>query len=147
MVDERTHKILKNVEKFCLDRQINKDAIISDRLDVSDGDLIQVYEVFYDKIQNTVYKKRLSSQAAALVSGKKLFEELSKEDKCLVLNEILHLFQCRSRNANLVLIGGKKDAGKQEFRLSKNITKHENISIINQSATGFYEQVIDLKLL
>ncbi|MDE6566587.1 MAG: type II CRISPR RNA-guided endonuclease Cas9 [Lachnospiraceae bacterium] len=63
VVDEKTHKILKNVEKFCLDYQANKDAIISEKLNLSDGDLIQVYETFCDKMQNTVYKGRLSSQA------------------------------------------------------------------------------------
>ena len=69
--------------------------------------------------------------------------ELSREEKCVVLSEILHMFQCQSSTSNLKLIDGSGQAGK--LRVNKNITKCKQISIINQSPTGIYEQEIDLK--
>lgn len=59
--------------------------------------------------------------------------------------EILHLFQCASQAANLQLIDGPGKAG--ILVLNNDISKLEDIKIINQSITGFYEQVIDLKTI
>ena len=47
--------------------------------------------------------------------------------------------------ANLKLIGGPGSAG--TIKINNNITNVEQISIINQSPTGIYEQEIDLKTL
>ena len=96
-------------------------------------------------MQNTIYGKRLGTQLQTLEKGKEKFDSLTREEKCLVLSEILHLFQCQSATANLTLIGGPEHAGK--IRMNNDISKLEHISIINQSITGFYEQAIDLKAL
>ena len=87
----------------------------------------------------------MSAQIDALENGKEKFVHLSKVQQCLVLNEILHLFQCRSVLSDFTLIGGFKRAG--TIRLNSNISKLERVFLINQSITGFYEQVIDLKAL
>ena len=42
-------------------------------------------------------------------------------------------------------IGGPKETGR--LSTTKNITGAESVYIINQSITGFYEQVIDLKTI
>ena len=55
------------------------------------------------------------------------------------------MFQCQSGAANLKLIQGPGSAG--IIVLNNNITKCNQISIINQSPTGIYEQEIDLKKL
>lgn len=143
LVSEELQRILKKVEKFCADYKINKNVTISEKMELSDGNLVTVYEEFQHKLLTTVYGKRLGNQIATLDKGKEKFVSLSKEEKCLAVNELLHLFQCQSQTANLTLIGGPGQAGK--ISISKNITKIENIAILNQSVTGFYEQAIDLK--
>ncbi|MCH5267665.1 MAG: type II CRISPR RNA-guided endonuclease Cas9 [Lachnospiraceae bacterium] len=145
VVSIELQKILKKVSKFCLDYKENKNATISDKMELSDEDLLNVYEEFQHKLQNTVYGKRLGTQIKTLEDGKEKFDKLTRENKCLLLNEILHLFQCQSSAANLSSIAGPGHAG--ILVLSKDISKLENISVINQSITGFYEQVIDLKEL
>lgn len=65
------------------------------------------------------------------------------EEKCKTLYEILHLFQCNSSLANLAGINGPGHAGM--LVLSNEISKYDKIAIINQSPTGIYEQVVDLK--
>lgn len=59
--------------------------------------------------------------------------------------EILHLFQCSPQLANLTNIGGGKSAG--SLKILSDITKQQSVLLINQSITGFYEQVIDLKTI
>ena len=52
------------------------------------------------------------------------------------------MFQCQSGSANLKAIRGPSSAG--ILVMNNNITKCNQISIINQSPTGVYEQEIDL---
>lgn len=77
------------------------------------------------------------------MDSREKFLSLCIEDKCKLLAEILHLFQCQSGAANLSLVGGPGHAG--ILVLNNNISKVDTISIINQSPTGIYEQEIDLK--
>ncbi|MDE6850989.1 MAG: type II CRISPR RNA-guided endonuclease Cas9, partial [Lachnospiraceae bacterium] len=111
VVSEAIQKTLKKVGKVCADYQVNKKVAISDKMELSKEDLLTVYETFQDKLQNTVYGKRLSAQIGTLERGKEKFEGLSREEQCLVLNEILHLFRCQSTTANLSLLGGPGRAG------------------------------------
>lgn len=145
VVSEMIQRTIKKVGKVCADYRVNKNMTISDKMELGEDDLLEAYEVFQDKLQNAVYGKRLSTQIDTLEKGKEIFAELSRVEQCLVLNEILHLFQCQSAAANLSLIGGPRHAG--VIVLNHDISKVEHISIINQSVTGFYEQVVDLKEL
>ncbi len=136
-------KILKKVLKFVQRAKENKNLKIVKTDKIETEDLICLYDVFLDKIKNTIYHVRLETQGKTLREKRHQFLELSNEDKCIVLSEILHTFQCNSSSSNLQLIGAGKETG--VLVMSNNITKCKQISIINQSPTGIYEQEIDLK--
>ena len=142
VISNEAEQTLKKIIKFVQRRQENKNLKLTDSDALTDDMLDELYDVFLDKIKNTVYKIRLSAQIKTLVDKKKTFLSLCKEDKSMVLLEILHMFQCQSNTANLKLIGGPGDAG--SIKISKNISKNNKIIIINQSSTGIYEQEIDL---
>ena len=116
--------------------------ILNQRDELTEEMLVKLYDTFIDKIQNTVYGIRLMTQAHTLIEKRENFLKLSCEDKCIVLNEILHMFQCQSGAANLKMIGGPGSAG--ILVMNSNITKCKKISIINQSVTGIYENEVDL---
>ena len=103
---------------------------------------MKLYDVFLNKIRKTIYGARLSAQEVTLREKRNVFEKITDEEKCLVLAEILHMFQCQSNSANLKLISGPGNAG--ILSLNRNITKYKKIFLINQSVTGIYEQEIDL---
>ena len=123
----------------------NKDAKLSERDGMTEERLLQLYDTFLDKLSNTVYSIRLSAQIKTLTEKRAKFIGLSNEDQCIVLNEILHMFQCQSGSANLKLIGGPGSAG--ILVMNNNITACKQISVINQSPTGIYEKEIDLMKL
>ena len=129
--------------KFVNRRKENKNLRIVEKDDLPEEALIQLYDVFLDKIKNTIYHVRLNAQINTLSEKRGIFLSLSKEDKCVVLSEILHLFQCQSGTSNLKLIGGSENAG--SLKIQKNIDKYNQISIITQSPAGIYEREIDLK--
>ena len=135
--------VLKKIVKFYNRRLVNKNYMISEKDNITHEALLDLYDCFIDKLSNTIYSKRLGLQAITLLEKKENFIKLSHENKCLVLYEILHLFQCQSVAANLSKIGGPGHAG--ILVLNNNITKVNKISIINQSPSGIYEQEIDLK--
>lgn len=143
ILSSKDEQIVKKVIKFIQRQKENKNIKIVEQDKLPEEDLVRLYDVFIDKIQNTIYHSRLSTQEKTLTEKRDVFIRLCKEDKCVVLNEILHMFQCRSSAADLKLIGGPGNAG--ILALSNNVTKCEQISIINQSPTGIYAQEIDLK--
>ena len=138
-------KVLKKVVKFVQKRKENKDYKLNENDEVTKDKLEHLYNTFLDKLENSVYGVRMGTQANTLKEKKDTFLKLDIESECLVLYEILHLFQCQSGAANLSLIGGAANAG--TIKLNNNITKYNQISIINQSPTGIYEKEIDLMKL
>ena len=134
--------IMKKILKFVNRQRENKNLLLVDNDEITEEMLIQIYDMFYEKIKNTVYNVRLSAQEKTLSDKKKNFLHIKKEEKCVVLSEILHLFQCQSTSANLKMIGGPGKAG--ILVMNNNINKCNKISIINQSPTGIFENEIDL---
>ncbi|MCM1088019.1 MAG: type II CRISPR RNA-guided endonuclease Cas9 [Muribaculaceae bacterium] len=141
----RDEQILKKVTKFVQRYKENKNLQIVEQDKILAEDLLRLYDTFLDKLQNTLYHSRLSKQGMTLNEKRDVFTQLNKEEQCIVLYEILHMFQCQSGVADLKLIGGPGNAGK--LLLNNNITKYGQISIINQSPTGIYQQEIDLKTI
>ncbi len=142
LLDNNMQKVLKKVINYNNRKKDNNSAIISKNDNIKDEVLINLYDIFVDKLENTLYKKKLSSQLKTLISKRAKFVELSLEDKCIILYEVLHMFQCNSIKSNLKLLGGSSQAG--TITLGINITNIENISIINQSITGVFEKEINL---
>ncbi len=137
--------ILKKVIKYVNRKKENKEVVLNPKDELTEEMLMRLYDVFVDKIQNTIYGKRLLTQAQTLMEKRESFEKLCAEDKCIVLSEILHMFQCQSTASNLKLIGGPGSAG--ILVMNSNITKCTKISIINQSITGIFEKEINLLTL
>lgn len=145
ILNQSDAQTLKKVIKYVQRRKENKELKIVEQDKLSEADLLNLYDVFLDKIQNTIYHSRLSAQEDTLAGKRDAFIELGKENKCIVISEILHMFQCQSGSADLKLIGGPGAAG--IIKLNNNITNCKQISIINQSPTGIFKQEIDLKTI
>ena len=142
ILSEEDVKILKKVIKFINRKKENKDIVLNEYDGITEEDAGNLYETFIRKLKDSIYKKRLALQGETLENKRKEFEALSLEDKCIVLGEILHLFQCQSGAANLKLIGGPASAG--ILVMNNNISKCNQISIITQSPTGIFEKEMDL---
>ncbi len=137
---------LKKVTKYLEENAQRRDR--RSVLEIRDADGIikeknlELYELFIRKLDQTIYQYRPANPGETLKEGKQIFEELSLEEQCLVLGEILHLFQCRPLKADLSRIGASRNAG--NVQSGKEISNCKSIKLVNQSPTGIYEQVIDL---
>lgn len=106
---------------------------------------VELYQILLEKLKNTIYAKKLSAQIQTLEKGLEKFIPLSPEKQCIVLNEVLHLFQCNPVCANLKLLGAGDSCGR--LYSSMDITNLSSCYIINQSPTGIFEQKINLSSL
>lgn len=146
VLSQQDAAILKRVLKFRARQIENKQLHIVDNDKLPNNDLLMLYDAFLNKLQNSIYHNGcLKTPVRILNEKREAFVQLSAESKCVVLSEILHIFQCQSSSADLSLIGEGKTVG--EIKLIHNVTNRKEISIINQSPTGIYEQEIDLKKL
>lgn len=144
-VSESCERILKRAVKITEQLKTNKNYRVNIHDGITEVDLYALYDELLGKLGKKPYRERLSTQIETLEKGKSSFVELAIEDKCKVICEILHLFQCNSVAADLSLIGGPSTAG--TVKLSNEICKYDKAFIIHQSPTGIYEQEIDLKKL
>lgn len=142
-VSKEEELLIKRITKFLDRKKENPHLMINEKDMLEENLLIGLYDTFSYKLEKTVYAKCYLAPLKTLQEGKEKFLNLSREDKCTVLMEILHLFQCKSGSANVSLLGGAAHSG--ILVKSNNITKMTDIKIIYQSPTGFFEQVIDLQ--
>lgn len=142
VISHKETEILKKVLKFVGRLKENKNLKLTIWDGLGNEELMLLYDCFLNKVKSTVYGVRLSAQEKTLTEKREVFAQLSNEEKCIVLSEILHMFQCQSVCANLKILGGPENAGK--LVLNNNITNHKKITVLNQSVTGIYEQEIDL---
>ena len=138
-------KTLKKIVKFINRLKENKETKIIEKDKLTEQELLQLYDTFLYKLKNTIYNVRLALQGENLQKNREKFIKLSIENKCVLLTEVLHLFQCQSGSANLKLIDGPAKAG--ILVLNNNVIKCKQISIIYQSLTGIFEKEIDLLTL
>lgn len=104
---------------------------------------IKLYDMLCGKLINTIYKYRPNNQGEKLVQHREIFSELSTEEQCIVLNEILWFMRCKPRTiADLKLLGQSSNSG--NIGVNKVISNFESAILINQSVTGLFEQKIDL---
>ena len=133
---------IKKIGKFCDRNKVDKNLTITFYDGITLEKNQELFEALIQKMENTIYAKVFSSVAAQLSEKQNLFTDLSIEDQCVLLNEIVHLFQCNILPANLSLINGGKSVGL--IQKTKNITGYKEVIIINQSITGIFIQKVDL---
>lgn len=142
IVNDEQEKQMKQMLKIVEQMRADKSYKINRYDKVDDEDLNGLYELYIDKLSSSPYAIRLGTQLSTLKKGRDKFRHAALEEKCMVLSEILHLFQCNSAAADLSGIGGPKHAG--ILVIANDITKCKQISIIHQSPSGIREKEIDL---
>lgn len=134
--------LVKRIGKFLERQRVNREAKVT-RWDLITPELTQdLYDTFLQKLRGGVYREKLSAQVSVLEKGRETFVNLSMEEQCQVLKQILFLFQCNPVQSDLHLIGGAAHAG--AITIPFNVTKQEGLTLVAQSVTGFFTKRIPL---
>lgn len=141
VLDREYEEIIRNVEKYI--EKAEKFSINEKYDGFSHNSVDGLYDVFANKLNETVYKKRPANQGANLVKNRELFRNLVIEEKVKVVNEILTMLRCDiATTADLRLVNGGGYAG--SMKVNKNTLGKSKLILINQSVTGLFENRIEL---
>ena len=108
---------------------------------ITPEDNLKLYDIFLNKLTNTMYHDRLEGVAKSIADKRDVFVRLTPGQQCLCLKEMLNLFT-GCADADLTAIGLSANAGK--LRTSQKISGFNSVKLINQSPTGLFEDVVDL---
>lgn len=131
---QRWINYIKMIEKYINEKYLSKS--ISNEMN------IELYQELISKHKHGIFNKRPNAIGDKLESGVKKFVKLSIEEQTRTLYEILKLTMLGTLTADLTAIGGSANSGK--MLMSKEISKNDEVLLINQSVTGLFEQKIDL---
>ncbi len=135
---------IKKLERFVEKINANVNYVYDQDYDqVSIEKNEELYAVYIEKLQNSIYQKRINSPIALLVNGKEKFAQLDIKDQCRALLNIQQVFGRKSSGCDLRLIGGKERSAatiglsSSVFNWKKN---YSDVRIIDSSVTGFWEK-------
>lgn len=104
-----------------------------------------LYKHLLSKLQNGSFSERKSSISQVLSDKEECFLNLSKDDQCEVLLQIIKWFGNICAGVDLSLLGESKTSG--ICRTSKKVTNAKELRLIFSSATGLFENSLDLLAL
>ncbi len=103
-----------------------------------------LYELYIEKLQESIYKKRINSPLKTLIDGRERFEKLEIAEQSQVLLNIHSVFGRIAGGCDLTSIGGKKNSASTKSGLSTIISNwkkyYSNVRIIDQSPSGLWER-------
>ena len=102
---------------------------------------------FLRKLETTKFCTMFSPAIKNMKKWSEQFKDLSMNDQCVVLNEILHLFQTPCKTANITLLTNGATKSTKIQNLSKTISEEDELYVVNQSPTGLKEQKVNISKL
>lgn len=145
VADKDVNLYVKRLEVFNEKCKENPNFIYRQEYDkVSMEENITLYDMYIDKLQNSIYKKRPNNPLKTLIDGKEKFISLDVKKQVSALLSIHQVFG-RIGGCDLTLIDG---AGKAAVsNISSNISNwkknYKDVRIVDCSTTGLWEQVSD----
>lgn len=135
---------MKKLEKFIEKFKKNPDFIYDKEYDkVSTEENQKLYELYIEKLQNTIYSKRVNSPVQILMDGQEQFGKLNIKEQCVVLMNIQTVFGRMTSGCDLSLIGGSPNSGatvKFSSTISNWRKNYSDVRIIDQSSSGIWEK-------
>ena len=143
-LDSQSAVVLKSISEYCSGKKKGLTTFTEDqRNKITPENCLYLYDKLIEKLSSPVYSGlNISGQVPFLQKSRSNFMHLPLEDQCRVIMEVLHLMQCNSTTASLVLLGGVSRAG--VITTNKSLGD-KNIRMVLQSPTGYYRRIIDFK--
>ena len=135
---------LKKLEMFVEKCAKNPKYIYSEEYDkISTEKNIELYDLYLDKLENSVYSKRINAPSKTLTDGRTAFIALDIKEQSKTLLNIQQVFCRMTGGCDLTSIGGVgKAAATVSFSaiVSNWKKNYSDIRIIDSSASGLWEK-------
>ncbi len=142
--DNGINHYIKRLEHFDEKCRKNPNFVYSKEYDgISEEENLALYDLYIDKLENSIYRKRPNNPLETLKSGRELFAELDIKKQASALLFIHQVFGRVSGGCDLRDVGGVgKAAATNSF--SSNISNwkknYSDVRIIDSSVTGLWEK-------
>ena len=134
-LDIKWNNYIHNLEKTEENkRENNKKGITKDENS-------ELFQILIRKHNDTIYKNKPNPLGMKIVNKQEMFSKLSIKEQVKVLLEILKVTQSQNFNVQIKEI----DLKSSPVQFNKGVLGQEEFLLINQSVTGIYQSVIDLK--
>lgn len=135
--EEYLRKLLKAIEKNDY-LEIDKDH----KLVLTQEKNMALYNVLIQKLQSKPFVYNKWNIYRILEGKEAVFESLSMENQCYIINQILLWITSSAQIVDLQLMGGSKNSGKMQ--MNKKISVAKEFVLIHQSVTAIFETKTDL---
>ena len=135
---------LKKLEMFVEKLGKNPNYYYDETYDkVSKEKNLELYSLYIDKLEHSIYQKRINSPLDTLIKGSEKFEKLCVEEQAKVLLNIQQVFGRMTGGCDMEAIGGKKK-GASTVNFSSTISNwkknYSDVRIIDSSVSGLWEK-------
>lgn len=135
-LEQKWINYIKSINNF-----IEKDLSHDDETSVCRECNRELFNILRDKHTTGIYAKKPNPISEKIIGWQEKFDAADLESQVEALHEILKLTEC----ANYSMKAGKLGFGAAQMLISKNVSVAEEFLLINQSPSGLFESVIDLK--
>lgn len=135
---------IRKLERFTEKIKATSNYIYDQDYDIVNSDKnLELYDLYIDKLENSIYKKRINSPLQNLTTGRDKFVALDIKVQCQVLLNIHSVFGRMTVGCDLTLIGGSKNSAATKV-LNSSVSNwkknYKDVRIIDQSASGLWEK-------
>ena len=144
IISDEDAAYLKKISRFCEKNKKAEGKLTADEQHdgLTKDKNLEFYRMLVKRLEEKPYCLLPMPDSTTLLKSKEnVFVMLNIEEQCSVIMEIMHFFQCNSVESDLTLLDGKKTG---MVRRSKTIDPDEEILLIYQSPTGFYQKTVSL---
>ncbi len=134
---------LQKLEKLDKHMKENKNYVFDSKYDnISAEKNIELYDLYIDKLENSIYKKRINSPANILKDGREKFIALDEPTQAKTLLNIHQVFGRVANGTDLTAIGGSKgSAGTEASNCISNWSRlYKDVRVIDSSPSGLWEK-------
>ena len=149
--DLDTQLYIKRLESFAEKVKTNANLIYNKSYDkISAEQNLKLYDLYIEKLRNSIYKKRPNNPLKTLENGREKFISLDIKDQAAALLSIHQVFGRVSSGCDLTAVGGfAREASTCGFNSGVSNWKknYSDVRIIDQSASGIWEKASEVNLL
>lgn len=134
----------KKLEELAKKADANPDYVYNEKFDkVTSEKNLELYDLYIDKMKNTVYSKRRNTPTQTLINGRERFIELDIKQQTKALLNIHQVFGRIAGGIDLTLIGGqsREAATIISTQISNWKNYYTDVRIVDSSPSGLREKM------
>ncbi|MBQ2799507.1 MAG: type II CRISPR RNA-guided endonuclease Cas9 [Ruminiclostridium sp.] len=143
VADSKTELYIKRLEAFVEKCKENPNFVYRADYDkVTEEENIRLYDLYIEKLTNSIFVKRPNNPAKTLVDGRNIFAKLDIKEQSKALLSIHQVFGRVADGCDLTAVGGAKASA--TTKISSNISnwkkRYKDVRIIDASVSGLWEK-------